>query len=184
MLCLQAFSNRLTGSEKNALSLSPAMSDLSQTAVPAQSSHHAAGEGSASRGVHPLAPVKRETTQELIDMEAGRTQNEENDTPSLERFTPDDIFELYIKMHDAKEIYNLIIDKGKEFNLSHCGMLAMDTMRMEKGYLHWGHDMSPEENQYEAGLKFAINFKKNINFVGKKAIDKIKSNKIKKKWLC
>ena len=26
---------------------------------------------------------------------------------------------------------------------------------MEKGYLHWGHDMSPEENQYEAGLKFA-----------------------------
>ena len=86
-------------------------------------------------------------------------------------------------MHDAKEIYNLIIDKGKEFNLSHCGMLAMDTMRMEKGYLHWGHDMSPEENQYEAGLKFAINFKKNINFVGKKAIDKIKSNKIKKKMV-
>ena len=38
----------------------------------------------------------------------------------------------------------------------------MDTMRMEKGYLHWGHDMSPEENQYEAGLKFAISFKKNI----------------------
>jgi len=30
-------------------------------------------------------------------------------------------------------------------------MFAMDTMRMEKGYLHWGHDMSPEENQYEAG---------------------------------
>ena len=31
-------------------------------------------------------------------------------------------FELYIKMHEAKEIYNLIINKGKEFNLSHCGM--------------------------------------------------------------
>ena len=57
----------------------------------------------------------------------------------------------------------------------------MDTMRMEKGYLHWGHDMSPEENQYEAGLKFAISFKKNIDFVGKKAIDKIKNEKIKKK---
>ena len=56
----------------------------------------------------------------------------------------------------------------------------MDTMRMEKGYLHWGHDMSPEENQYEAGLKFAISFKKNIDFVGKKAIEKIKNEKIKK----
>ena len=38
-------------------------------------------------------------------------------------------------MNESREIYNLIVDKGKEFNLSHCGMFAMDTMRMEKGYL-------------------------------------------------
>jgi len=84
-------------------------------------------------------------------------------------------FELYIKMDESREIYNLIVNKGKEFNLSHCGMFAMDTMRMEKGYLHWGHDMSPEENLYEAGLKFAVSFKKNIDFIGKKAIEKIKN---------
>ena len=90
-------------------------------------------------------------------------------------------FELYIPMKESKEIYNLIVDKGKEFNLSHCGMFAMDTMRMEKGYVHWGHDMSPEENQYEVGLKFAVSFKKNIDFVGKKAIEKIKNEKIKKR---
>jgi len=92
-------------------------------------------------------------------------------------------FELYIKIDESKEIYKMIIEKGKEFNLSHCGMLAMDTMRMEKGYLHWGHDISPEENQYEAGLKFAISFKKNIDFVGKQAIEKIKEKKIKKKMI-
>ena len=90
-------------------------------------------------------------------------------------------FELYIKMNQSKEIYNLIVDQGKEFNLSNCGMFAMDTMRMEKGYLHWGHDISPEENQYEANLAFAISFKKNIDFIGKKAISKIKNEKIKKK---
>jgi len=56
-------------------------------------------------------------------------------------------FELYIKMNEAREIYNLIVEKGREFNLSNCGMYAMDTMRMEKGYLHWGHDITPEENQ-------------------------------------
>ena len=92
-------------------------------------------------------------------------------------------FELYIKMNESKEIYNLIVDKGKEFKLSHCGMFAMDTMRMEKGYVHWGHDMSPEENQYETGLKFVISFKKNINFIGKKAIEKIKNEKIKKQMI-
>ena len=54
---------------------------------------------------------------------------------------------------------------------------------MEKGYLHWGHDISPEENQYEAGLSFAISFKKDINFIGKKAINKIRNEKIKKRMV-
>ena len=89
-------------------------------------------------------------------------------------------FELYVKMNESKEIYNLIVEKGKEFDLSHCGMLSMDTMRMEKGYLHWGHDISPEENQYEAGLSFAISYKKNIDFIGKNAIEKIKNRKLTK----
>jgi len=92
-------------------------------------------------------------------------------------------FEIYIKMSEAKEIYNFIIDKGKEFKLSHCGMFAMDTMRMESGFLHWGHDISPEENQYEAGLEFAISYKKNINFIGKDAILKIKDKKPIKKFV-
>ena len=92
-------------------------------------------------------------------------------------------FELYIKKNESKELYNLIIEKGKEFDISNCGMFAMDTMRMEKGYLHWGHDISPEENQYEAGLGFAISYKKNIDFIGKKAIEKIKKEKIKKRMI-
>ena len=86
-------------------------------------------------------------------------------------------------MKEAKEIFNLIVHKGKEFNLSHCGMLAMDTMRMETGYLHWGHDISPEENQYQAGLQFAISYKKNIDFIGKQALLKIKDQKPTKKLL-
>ena len=92
-------------------------------------------------------------------------------------------FELYIKMSESKEIYNLIVKHGKEFNLSHCGMFAMDTMRMESGFLHWGHDISPEENQYQAGLQFAISYKKNIDFVGKESLLKIKDKQPSKKFL-
>jgi len=44
---------------------------------------------------------------------------------------------------------------------------------MESGFLHWGHDISPEENQYQAGLGFAISFKKDTNFIGKKSLKKI-----------
>jgi 4-methylaminobutanoate oxidase (formaldehyde-forming) len=90
-------------------------------------------------------------------------------------------YELYVEFKNAKKIYELIIDKGKNFNLSNCGMHAMDIMRMESGYLHWGHDISPEENQYQAGLNFAISLKKDINFIGKDSLLKIKKNKIDKK---
>ena len=86
-------------------------------------------------------------------------------------------FELYIETNKAKEIYNLIVEKGKKYQLSHCGMHAMDIMRMESGFIHWGHDISPEENQYQAGLKFAISYKKNVNFIGKEALLKIKDKK-------
>ena len=92
-------------------------------------------------------------------------------------------YELYVKFGDAKKIYELLVDKGKDFNLSNCGMHSMDIMRMESGFLHWGHDISPEENQYQAGLSFAISNSKSIDFIGKKALEKIKKDKIKSRFL-
>tara|TARA_B100001250_G_C19198175_1_gene528138 strand:- start:130 stop:561 length:432 start_codon:yes stop_codon:yes gene_type:complete len=56
-------------------------------------------------------------------------------------------------------------------------------MRMESGFIHWGHDISPEENQYQAGLKFAISYKKNIDFIGKKALMNIKDRKLDKRLM-
>ena len=90
-------------------------------------------------------------------------------------------YELYVKKSEAKQIYLKIIEDGKNFNISNCGMHSLDTMRMESGFLHWGHDISPEENQFEAGLKFTISNTKKENFVGKEALQKIKNNKISKR---
>jgi len=92
-------------------------------------------------------------------------------------------FELYVKNEDSKEIYNLIVEVGKKFYLSHCGMHALDTMRMESGFLHWGHDISPEENQFQARLNFAVSFKKNVNFIGKESLLKIKDQKQKRRFI-
>jgi len=92
-------------------------------------------------------------------------------------------FELYVDSKSAKELYKILIDEGKNFDLSHSGMHAMDIMRMESGFVHWGHDISPEENQYEAGLNFAISYKKNVEFIGKKALLKIKDKKPSKKFM-
>ena len=92
-------------------------------------------------------------------------------------------FEIYVENQLAKELYNMLILEGKNFYLAHCGMHAMDIMRMESGFLHWGHDISPEENQYEAGLNFAVSYKKNIDFIGKDALLKIKNQKLSKQFV-
>jgi 4-methylaminobutanoate oxidase (formaldehyde-forming) len=54
---------------------------------------------------------------------------------------------------------------------------------MESGFLHWGHDISPEENQYQAGLSFTISSKKEVDFIGKQALEKIKKEKLKSRFV-
>ena len=92
-------------------------------------------------------------------------------------------YELYISNKNAKEIYDLIVETGKSFNLTHCGAHTMDTMRMESGFLHWAHDISPEENQYQAGLNFAISYKKPFDFIGKQKLLEIKNQKIDRRFV-
>ena len=90
-------------------------------------------------------------------------------------------WEIYIPLEKSKFIYETIISAEKKFGLVHAGAHAMDIMRMEKGYLHWGHDISPAENPYEAGLGFAIKLNKKENFIGKEYL--IKNKNMKKKRL-
>jgi len=92
-------------------------------------------------------------------------------------------FELYVKISDSKNLYELLMKKGENYNISNCGMHAMDTMRMESGFLHWGHDISPEENQYQAGLNFTISFTKDEDFIGKDALLKLKGQNLTKRFI-
>jgi len=92
-------------------------------------------------------------------------------------------YELYVQKQNSKEIYDLIVNTGKDFGLTHCGAHAMDTMRMESGFLHWGHDISPEENQYQAGLNFAISYKKPFDFIGKEKLLKIRDQKLHRRFV-
>ena len=89
-------------------------------------------------------------------------------------------WEIYIPIENSKKIYERIVCEENEFNLVHAGAHSMDIMRMEKGYLHWGHDISPAENPYEANLDFAVKLNKKENFIGKDFLKKTKQLKSKK----
>jgi 4-methylaminobutanoate oxidase (formaldehyde-forming) len=89
-------------------------------------------------------------------------------------------WELYIPTEYAQHIYDAIVEAGQAFNLKHCGYHALNSLRIEKAYRHWGHDMSDEETPLEAGVGFAVKFDKGA-FNGRERLVKQKTEGVKKR---
>ncbi len=78
-------------------------------------------------------------------------------------------WELYIPTEFAAGVYDALVAEGEAAGLVHAGFHAMNSLRIEKGYRHWGHDISDEDTPLEAGLGFAVAFDKPL-FVGRDAV--------------
>ena len=78
-------------------------------------------------------------------------------------------WELDVPAEFAANVYETTVAAGEAFGLRHAGYHAMDSLRMEKGYRSWGHDIGGEDTPLEAGLGFAVAFKKD-GFVGREVL--------------
>ena len=85
-------------------------------------------------------------------------------------FTGELGFELCIPVENAPAVYEAIAGAGQALGLVHCGHLALDACRLEKGYRHWGHDVGPHDTPLEAGLGFAVAWDKPGGFIGRDAL--------------
>ena len=81
-------------------------------------------------------------------------------------------YELYIPTEFAQGVYDAIVAAGRPFGLRLAGYHALNSLRMEKAYRHWGHDISDEDTPLEAGLQFAIAWNKPGGFVGLEALER------------
>jgi 4-methylaminobutanoate oxidase (formaldehyde-forming) len=79
-------------------------------------------------------------------------------------------WELYIPTEFATNVFDAIVAAGQRFGLRLCGYHALNSLRMEKGYRHWGHDISPDETPLEAGLGFVVAWNKPDGFIGRSAL--------------
>ena len=79
-------------------------------------------------------------------------------------------WEIFAPNEFAQDIYDKIIIEGREIGLKHGGMHALNSLRLEKAFRHWGHDISDEDTPLEAGLGFAVNFDKPGGFIGREAL--------------
>jgi glycine cleavage system T protein len=79
-------------------------------------------------------------------------------------------WELYVPTEFAGGVYDAIVETGADFGLRHAGYHAMDSLRIEKAYRAWGHDLGSEDTPLEAGLDFAVRFEKPVAFIGRDAL--------------
>ncbi|MBL8608842.1 MAG: GcvT family protein [Myxococcales bacterium] len=79
-------------------------------------------------------------------------------------------YELYVPAEMAVHVYDRLTAAGESLGLVHAGLKALASLRMEKGYRDYGHDIDNTDSVLEAGLGFAVDLKKPGGFVGKEAV--------------
>ena len=79
-------------------------------------------------------------------------------------------WELYVPTEFMQHVYDGIIEAGEAFGLVHAGYHALNSLRLEKAYRHWSHDITDEDSPLEAGLGFVIKFDKAGGFIGREAL--------------
>ena len=83
-------------------------------------------------------------------------------------------WELYIPTEFAAGVFDAIMNAGEKYDLKLVGLHAVDSLRLEKGYRHWGSDLTPDYSPFEAGLGFAVKLDKG-DFIGREALVKQKA---------
>ncbi|SMO68122.1 GcvT family protein [Ruegeria faecimaris] len=79
-------------------------------------------------------------------------------------------WEIYMSADMAGHVFETLHEAGQDMDLKLCGMHMMDSCRIEKGFRHFGHDITCEDNVVDAGLGFAIKVDKGCDFIGREAV--------------
>ncbi|MFA3917442.1 GcvT family protein [Ruegeria hyattellae] len=85
-------------------------------------------------------------------------------------------WEVYVSSDMAGHVFETLHEAGQDMDLKLCGMHMMDSARIEKGFRHFGHDITCEDHVVDAGLGFAVKVNKPADFIGKQAVIERKEN--------
>jgi 4-methylaminobutanoate oxidase (formaldehyde-forming) len=78
-------------------------------------------------------------------------------------------WELYAPAEHGASLFDELLRATREAGGVPAGYRAIDSLRVEKGYLAWGSDLTPEEDPFQAGLGFAVDLSK--DFLGREALE-------------
>jgi glycine cleavage system aminomethyltransferase T/glycine/D-amino acid oxidase-like deaminating enzyme len=93
-------------------------------------------------------------------------------------------WELHIPTEYALNVYDLLWRTGAQHGIRDIGYRAIDALRMEKGYLYWSADITPDHTPYEAGLGFTVHLKSKGDFIGRAALEAQKLAGVPQRLCC
>jgi aminomethyltransferase len=96
-------------------------------------------------------------------------------------YTGEDGFELYCDREDTVDLWNAILEAGKEDGVIPCGLGARDTLRFEATLALYGQELTADISPLEAKVGFAVKLDKKADFIGKTALKQQKENGLSRK---
>lgn len=96
--------------------------------------------------------------------------------------TGEDGFILYTPTEYALHVYDILMEKGKNFGILNAGYYALRTLRIEKMYAFWGQDLDKNTYPYECGRDFRVKLETK-DFIGKMALMEMKDQRLKKRFV-
>ncbi len=92
-------------------------------------------------------------------------------------------WELLIPTDLARHIHDVVRGVGEPYGLRPAGYYAMNSLRLEKAYRSWGHDIASSDNPVGAGLDFGIAWDKPGGFIGREALAGIKESGVDRRLM-
>jgi 4-methylaminobutanoate oxidase (formaldehyde-forming) len=84
-------------------------------------------------------------------------------------------YELHVPVEYALQLYERLWAAGEPYGIANAGYRAINSLRLEKHYIVWGSDVTPDYNPYEAGLGFCVAPDKG-EFLARKALEQVKTS--------
>ena len=90
-------------------------------------------------------------------------------------------FEIYCKNSEVEQVWNKVMEAGKDFDIAPIGLAARDTLRLEMGFCLYGNDINDTTSPLEAGLGWITKFTK--DFVNSENLKKQKEAGVSQKLI-
>ncbi|MCP9261091.1 hypothetical protein DINM_004181 [Dirofilaria immitis] len=88
---------------------------------------------------------------------------------------------MYIPNEVVQNVYERLMERGKEYGIMHAGYYALRQLRIEKFFVYWGQDIAKNVTPLECGRTYRVDFNK--NFIGKDALLEQQKNGIHKRFV-